>query len=126
MFINYKSFPNVNIAFRIYLSVFGTSSEGERSFSKLKLIKNYLRSTTGQTRLSSLATLSIENDLMREMSFEDVICECATAKSRKMNIIYRSLFHQTLVANETINTQQQQNTKIVKQKIQNKLTVKKY
>ncbi|XP_065654607.1 uncharacterized protein LOC136081234 [Hydra vulgaris] len=34
------SFPNVNIAFRIYLSILGTNSEGERSFSKLKLIKN--------------------------------------------------------------------------------------
>jgi len=27
-----SSFPNVNIAFRIYLSIFGTSCEGERSF----------------------------------------------------------------------------------------------
>jgi hypothetical protein len=33
------SFPNVNIAFRISLSIFGTSAEGERSFSKMKLIK---------------------------------------------------------------------------------------
>jgi hypothetical protein len=33
------SFPNVNIAFRIYLSIFGISAEGERSFSKMKLIK---------------------------------------------------------------------------------------
>jgi hypothetical protein len=36
------TFPNVNIAFRIYLSIFGTSAEGERSFSKMKFIKNYL------------------------------------------------------------------------------------
>jgi hypothetical protein len=32
-------FPNINIAFKIYLSIFGTSAEGERSFSKMKLIK---------------------------------------------------------------------------------------
>ena len=82
-----SSFPNVNIAFRIYLSIFGTSCEGERSFSKLKIIKNYLRSTMGQARLSSLALLSIENDLMREMTFEDVISDFANAKSRKVNII---------------------------------------
>jgi hypothetical protein len=31
------SFPNVNLAFRISLSIFGTSGEGERSFSKMKL-----------------------------------------------------------------------------------------
>ena len=81
------SFPNVNIAFRIYLSIFGTSSEGERSSSKLKLIKNYLRSTIGQGRLSSLALLSkIENQLMREITFEDLICDFANAKSRKVHI----------------------------------------
>ena len=67
------SFPNVNIAFRIYLFIFLTSSEGEHSFSKLKLIKNYLWSTIGQGRLSSLALLSIENQLMREMTFEDLM-----------------------------------------------------
>ena len=36
---------------------------------------------------SSLALLSIENDLMREMTFEDVISDFANAKSRKVNII---------------------------------------
>jgi hypothetical protein len=34
------SFPDVNIAFRICLPIFGTSAEGERSFSKLSQIKN--------------------------------------------------------------------------------------
>ncbi|XP_047141129.1 uncharacterized protein LOC124816135 [Hydra vulgaris] len=63
------SFPNVNITFRIYLFILGTNSEGERSFSKLKLIKNYLRLTMGQAQLSSLALLSIENEVMREMTF---------------------------------------------------------
>ncbi|XP_065662549.1 uncharacterized protein LOC136085188 [Hydra vulgaris] len=81
------SFPNVNIAFRIYLSILGTNSEGERSFSKLKLIKNYLRLTMGQARLSSLALLSIENEVMREMTFEDVIVDFANTKSRKVNVI---------------------------------------
>ena len=57
------SFPNVN------LSIFKTRCEGERSFSKLKHIKNYLRLMMGQERLSAVALLSIKNDLMREMSF---------------------------------------------------------
>ena len=41
----------------------------------------------GQDRLSSLALLSIENDLMREMTFEEVIGDFAKAKSRKVNIM---------------------------------------
>ena len=33
------TFPNVNVAFRIYLSMMVTNCSGERSFSKLALIK---------------------------------------------------------------------------------------
>jgi hypothetical protein len=39
-------------------------ASAERSFSKLQLIKNYLRSTMSQERLSGLATLSIEHKLI--------------------------------------------------------------
>jgi hypothetical protein len=80
------SFPNVNIAFRIHLSIFGTSAEGERSFSKMKFITNYLRSTMGQQRLSSLSLLSIENDVMRKLPFGGIISEFAHKKCRKVNI----------------------------------------
>ena len=39
-----------------------TVATAKRSFSKLKLIKNYLRSTMGQKRLCGLSILSIEYD----------------------------------------------------------------
>ena len=38
-------FPNACIAFRILLTILVTVASAERSFSKLKLIKSYLRST---------------------------------------------------------------------------------
>lgn len=41
-----KSFPNVVIALRILLTIPITVASGERSFSTLKLIKNYLRSSS--------------------------------------------------------------------------------
>ncbi|XP_053949386.1 uncharacterized protein LOC128857663 [Anastrepha ludens] len=56
-----ESYPNIAIAIRITLPVSIASSE--RSFSKLKLIKNYLRSTMSQERLSNMAILSIEKGL---------------------------------------------------------------
>ena len=77
------SFPNLHIALRIYLSLFVTSCEGERSFSKLKRIKNCLRSTMGQDRLSSLSLLSIESDLLRKLDTDVVIKDFALKKSRK-------------------------------------------
>ena len=47
-------------------------ASGERSFSKLKLIKTYLRSTMTQERLSDLAILSIEKKLLYEVELEAV------------------------------------------------------
>ena len=38
-------FPNACIAFRILLTILVTIASAEKSFSKLKLIKSYLRST---------------------------------------------------------------------------------
>ncbi|XP_004206892.2 zinc finger MYM-type protein 1-like [Hydra vulgaris] len=56
-------YPNTWIAMRILLTIPVTVASGERSFSKMKLIKTYLRSTMSQDRLSSLGTLSIEKNI---------------------------------------------------------------
>src|SRR5258705_3605075 len=50
-----ENFPNVYIALRIALTLPVSVASGERSFSKMKLIKNYLRSTMSQERLVGLA-----------------------------------------------------------------------
>ena len=53
--------PNLSISLRILLALPVSVTSGEGSFSKLELIKNYLRSTMLQERLSGLAILSIEH-----------------------------------------------------------------
>ena len=50
-------FPNISITLRIFFTLPVTVASAERSFSKLKLIKNYLRSTMAQDRLVDLAVL---------------------------------------------------------------------
>ncbi|KAK8357041.1 hypothetical protein V6Z11_A05G396900 [Gossypium hirsutum] len=47
-----------------FLTVPVTVTLAKRSFSKLKLIKTYLRSSMSQERLNGLAILSIENDFL--------------------------------------------------------------
>jgi len=64
-----------------------TSAGAERSFSKLKLIKNYLRNSMSQQRLTGLATLAIEKDLSEKINYETIIQNFAAQKSRKINFI---------------------------------------
>jgi hypothetical protein len=61
-------YPNVAIAYRIILTmslnyVGDCCTSAERSFSKLKLLKNYLRSMS-QEMLNDLAILCIEKDMI--------------------------------------------------------------
>jgi hypothetical protein len=52
-----------------------TVASAERSFSKLKLLKKYLRSTMSQERLNGLATLCIEKGLLDGIDIETIITD---------------------------------------------------
>ncbi|XP_065642987.1 zinc finger MYM-type protein 1-like [Hydra vulgaris] len=80
------AYPNTAIAIRIFLTIPVTVATRERSFSELKLIKNYKRSTMGQERMSSLAKISIENEMTNNIDFDDVINVFATRKARKKTL----------------------------------------
>jgi len=56
----------------MYMSITVSNCSGERSFSKMALIKNKLRSTMSDKRLSALELLdllSVENDALECASF---------------------------------------------------------
>ncbi|XP_076918638.1 uncharacterized protein LOC143579133 [Bidens hawaiensis] len=59
-----ENFPNARITCRILLTVPVTVASAERSFSKLKLLKSYLRSTMSQERLNGLAMIAIESEIL--------------------------------------------------------------
>ena len=52
-------FPNVSTLYKLFMTLPVSSATAERSFSRLKLIKSYLRSTMSESRLTNLALLSI-------------------------------------------------------------------
>ena len=68
------------VALRIYCTLPVTVAEAERSFSVLKRIKNYLRSTMCQMRLTSLGTLAVESELAKQ---NEIIETFANKKARK-------------------------------------------
>ena len=80
-----ESFPNVCIAFRILLTIHVTVASVERNFSKLKLIKSNLRSTMSQERLSILAILSIEKEMLTKLECKNLINNFVSQKTRKIN-----------------------------------------
>ena len=80
-------FPNVMISIRIYLSLCVSVCNAERSFSIMARIKNCRRSTMSNIRLSDLTILSTENDLVRKLSFEQVIDKFAKNKARKKQLL---------------------------------------
>ena len=59
-----ETVPNLIILIRIFLAIGISVASCERSFSKLKLIKNYSRCSMSTLRLSNLAISSIISSIM--------------------------------------------------------------
>ncbi|KAI5021813.1 hypothetical protein ZWY2020_058543 [Hordeum vulgare] len=78
-----ECYPNISIAYRILLTVPVTIASAERSFSKLKLLKNYLRSTMSQERLNGLAMCCIERNMLDIIDLDIAIDDFASTNARK-------------------------------------------
>ncbi|XP_053158078.1 zinc finger MYM-type protein 1-like isoform X1 [Hemicordylus capensis] len=81
------SFPDVCTAYMLFLTLPVTVASSEQSLSKPKLIKNYLRSSMSQERLSGLALLSIENEQAKKLDIQKIIDNFAELKARKRPLL---------------------------------------
>jgi hypothetical protein len=77
-------YPNISIAYRILFTMPVTVASAERSFSKLKLLKNYLRSKMSQERLNGLAILCIEKILLDEIDIDTIINDFASKHVKRI------------------------------------------
>ena len=71
-------------SFLLFLTIPVTVAKAKRTFSKLKLIKTYLRNTMSQDRLSGLAILSNENAEAQKLNIDKVVDDCSRLKIRRM------------------------------------------
>ncbi len=62
-----ECFPTILKSYQLAMTIGVSSATAERSFSSLRRIKTYIRSTMSQTRLSNLALLYIERDLSSQL-----------------------------------------------------------
>ena len=91
-----ERFPNVCISLRILLTIPATVASLEWSFSKLKLIKNYLSATSDQSHVVCLARLNIESKLAEDVEYDDIIKAFAEKKARKVFLKQSWRLHQFL------------------------------
>ena len=82
------SVPDIVTVFKIFLTIPVTVASAERSFSKLKLIKSYLRSTMSQERVSALSILSIENERARSLNLKDIVKQFAERKAGRRRLFF--------------------------------------
>ena len=77
-------FPNASIAYRVLLTIPVTVASAERSFSKLKLLKSYMRTMMTQQRLNDLATISLESEVLEKIAYEDIIEDFISKNPQRM------------------------------------------
>lgn len=89
----YMGMPEVYKLIQLVVTIPATTSSAERSFSALRRINTYCRSTQGQERLSSLAILSIEKELLAKIklqsTFYDQVIEEFVKKSRRLEFVFK-------------------------------------
>ena len=76
-------YPNMSILYHIYLTLPISCAGAERSFSRLKFMKSYLRSTMTEEGLSGLSLLSIKRQFATELDYDKVMDYFAKMKPRR-------------------------------------------
>ena len=89
-----EAFPQTYRLCLLVLTVKPTTVSEERSFSVLKRVKTYLRSTIGQDRLSHLSKLQIETPLLLRLQkdgilYDSVIERFGHQKERTIKLFFR-------------------------------------
>lgn len=77
-------FPTVYTLLTILVTLPVTSVEAERSFSTMRRVKNYLRNSMSQERLTGLCLLNIHRDI--DISFDEIANKFVRQKNRRLDI----------------------------------------
>lgn len=78
--------PNVRVLLQIICTLPVTSSTAEHSFSALRRLKTYLRSTMTEDRLNGLAILHVHRDIAYRMSPKEVLEIFGRRHKRKISL----------------------------------------
>ncbi|XP_029344367.1 52 kDa repressor of the inhibitor of the protein kinase-like [Acyrthosiphon pisum] len=86
--INEATFPNLYKLLGVAYTLPISSATCERSFSAMRRVKTWLRSTMIQERFSNLSIIHIERDISNNINSEDILNDFSSANNRKIPLIY--------------------------------------
>jgi dGTP triphosphohydrolase len=81
-----KIFPGVLKAFKLMATAPVSVASDERTFSKLKFVKNYLRSSMTDDRLDFLILLASEKDFSDNIDLDELVKKWFIIKQRRIRI----------------------------------------
>jgi len=85
--INKNVYPNLFKLIQVAITIPVSSATCERSFSAMRRVKNWLRTTVGQNRFTSLASICIERDITNNINNEKILNKFALTNNRKINLL---------------------------------------
>lgn len=85
-----NGYPNATRVYRFLLTLPVTVATNERSFSKLKLVKNKLRSTLTNDKMEWLILCSVEKDLLENNNLSNFSEDWSRLKNRRVKIVPNS------------------------------------
>ena len=84
--VNSHIFPSVSKAYLLMLTAPVTVAKGERTFSKLKTVKNVYRSRMLDERLDDLIVLTCERDIVDSLDLTSLVTSWSVLKNRRVQI----------------------------------------
>jgi len=84
-----SAFPDLLLFVQIVLTVPIASATAERSFSTMKRVKTYLRSTMTDQRLNNLCLLAVEREMSHDLLSDpsSVIDKFALLRDRRLSLL---------------------------------------
>jgi len=79
-------FSEVSLLVRLFLVIPATSATAERSFSTMRRLKNYLRSTMTTERLNSVMIMNVHKDMLDELDDATTVDEFVACNERRNDI----------------------------------------
>ena len=83
--ISFPRFKNIQMALKLLTTMPVTSCSCERSFSAMRRLKNYTRSTMTNDRLNGLALMHIHRDIIP--SIDDVLDRYGNSGNRRLKFV---------------------------------------